>query len=48
MARATAELQDWLVDEIAARSLDARSEKKFSWRALADAIAAATKSTQPR
>ncbi|HXJ18494.1 MAG TPA: DUF1932 domain-containing protein [Candidatus Polarisedimenticolia bacterium] len=46
MARATAELQDWLVDEIAARSLDARSEKKFSWRALADAIAAATKSTQ--
>jgi 3-hydroxyisobutyrate dehydrogenase-like beta-hydroxyacid dehydrogenase len=46
MARATAERQDWLVDEIAGRRLNARTGKKFSWRALADAIAGATKSSQ--
>jgi 3-hydroxyisobutyrate dehydrogenase-like beta-hydroxyacid dehydrogenase len=45
MARATAERQDWLVDEIAERRIDARTGKKFSWRALADAILGATKST---
>lgn len=48
MARATAERQDWLVDEIAERQVDARTGKKFSWRALADAIAGAAKSTQAR
>jgi 3-hydroxyisobutyrate dehydrogenase-like beta-hydroxyacid dehydrogenase len=46
MARATAERQDWLVDEIAGRRLNAPAGKKFSWRALADAIAGATKSSQ--
>jgi 3-hydroxyisobutyrate dehydrogenase-like beta-hydroxyacid dehydrogenase len=46
MARATAERQDWLVDEIAEQRIDTRPGKKFSWRALADAIANATKSTQ--
>jgi 3-hydroxyisobutyrate dehydrogenase-like beta-hydroxyacid dehydrogenase len=46
MAGATAERQEWLADEIAGRRIDARTGKKFSWRALADAIASATKSAQ--
>lgn len=46
MALATAERQDWLVDEIAERRIDARIGKKFSWRALADAIVGAAKSSQ--
>ncbi len=47
MARATAARQDWLVDEIAAQPAVARpSGEKFSWRALADAIAEATESAK--
>jgi len=48
MASAVAQRQDWLVDEIAGRKLDALDGKKFSWRALADALATAAKSTQSR
>ncbi len=38
MAEATAERQDSLVKEIAGRYSGTRSEKKFSWRELADAL----------
>jgi 3-hydroxyisobutyrate dehydrogenase-like beta-hydroxyacid dehydrogenase len=38
MALATAERQDWLVDEMAARDLAYRADEPFSWRALADRI----------
>jgi 3-hydroxyisobutyrate dehydrogenase-like beta-hydroxyacid dehydrogenase len=48
MARATAERQDWLVDEIAAQGLRQQFGKEFSWRALADAITEAAKSGKPR
>lgn len=48
MARATAERQDWLVDEIAAQGLRQKLEKDFSWRAIADAISEAAKSGKPR
>jgi len=48
MARATAERQDWLVEEIAAQGLRQKFGKDFSWRALADAITEAAKSGKPR
>ncbi len=38
-ARATAERQDWLVQEIARRGLAVRPGDAFSWKELADAIA---------
>ncbi len=38
MALATAERQDWLVNEMAMRGISAPEEKAFSWRALADAL----------
>ncbi len=48
MARATAERQDWLVDEIAAQKLQDHVGRDFSWRALADAIFEAAKFSKPR
>jgi 3-hydroxyisobutyrate dehydrogenase-like beta-hydroxyacid dehydrogenase len=48
MARATAARQDWLVDEIAAQRLAHDAEKEFSWRALADSILEAAKSSKQR
>ena len=39
MALATAERQDWLIDEMTVRHLAYRREEPFSWRALADDIA---------
>jgi 3-hydroxyisobutyrate dehydrogenase-like beta-hydroxyacid dehydrogenase len=48
MARATAERQDWLVDEIAAQGLQQQLGKDFSWRAIADAIAESAKSGKRR
>jgi 3-hydroxyisobutyrate dehydrogenase-like beta-hydroxyacid dehydrogenase len=38
MALATAERQDWLVNEMAQRDLAYRADEPFSWRALADSI----------
>ena len=38
MALATAERQDWLVNEMAQRDLAYRADEPFSWRALADRI----------
>lgn len=46
MARATAERQDWLADEIAERRIDPKTGETFSWRNLADAIAKAGKSSK--
>jgi 3-hydroxyisobutyrate dehydrogenase-like beta-hydroxyacid dehydrogenase len=48
MASAIAQRQQWLVDEIAARQLDPRTGKPFSWRALAAAISEAAESTKAR
>jgi 3-hydroxyisobutyrate dehydrogenase-like beta-hydroxyacid dehydrogenase len=48
MASATAERQDWLTSEIAVQRLRQQFGKDFSWRALADAIAEAAKSGNPR
>lgn len=39
MASATAEKQDWLVDEMAARGLVYPKDQAFSWRSIADALA---------
>ncbi len=47
LAERTAKRHDWLVDEIAARGLSLEAAgfgEAFSWRALADALAARTKS----
>jgi len=41
MALATADRQDWLVDEMASRNIVYRNDEAFSWRALADQIAQA-------
>jgi 3-hydroxyisobutyrate dehydrogenase-like beta-hydroxyacid dehydrogenase len=38
MASATAEKQDWLVDEMAARGLVYPKDQAFSWRSIADAL----------
>ena len=38
MASATAEKQDWLVDEMAARGILYSKDQAFSWRAIADAL----------
>lgn len=40
MSSSTAELQHWLTGELEARDLAFRPEEPFSWRAVADAIAA--------
>jgi 3-hydroxyisobutyrate dehydrogenase-like beta-hydroxyacid dehydrogenase len=48
MARATAARQDWLVDEIAAKSIAPQGAEDFSWRPLADAIAGAAKAETRR
>jgi 3-hydroxyisobutyrate dehydrogenase-like beta-hydroxyacid dehydrogenase len=43
LSERTAERQDWLVREIAARNLADNTSEPFSWRALADAIGAPRK-----
>jgi 3-hydroxyisobutyrate dehydrogenase-like beta-hydroxyacid dehydrogenase len=48
MARATAARQDWLVDEIARLGIKHQPQEDFSWRALADAINEAAKSSRNR
>jgi 3-hydroxyisobutyrate dehydrogenase-like beta-hydroxyacid dehydrogenase len=48
-ALATAERQDWLVQEMAERSISIRPGEPFSWQQLADAIAeAASRQKSPR
>ena len=39
MALATAQRQDWLVNEMAKRKIAYRSDEPFSWRALFDQLA---------
>jgi 3-hydroxyisobutyrate dehydrogenase-like beta-hydroxyacid dehydrogenase len=46
MAQATAERQDWLIDQMAAQQLDAKSMKPFAWRKVADAISGAGKKSK--
>jgi Domain of unknown function (DUF1932) len=47
MAAAIAERQDSLVDEMAARGLAFDKQQQFSWRALADALAALAPAPKP-
>jgi hypothetical protein len=40
MASATAERQDFMIDEMSAHGLSYEPDKPFSWRTLADILAA--------
>lgn len=46
MAQATAERQDWLVDQMAAQDIEAKNFKPFAWRKFADMICGAGKKSK--
>ena len=47
MAQATADRQEWLVDQVAAQRIDTASLDPFAWRKFADMICAASKKRKP-